>query len=99
MSTLSLTLIQTPLFWEDKGANLTMLSQKINSIDVYTEIIVLPEMFNTGFSMQPEKFAETMDGPTIEWMRNLAAEKKVIITVIDENGKSELVDSGINIGW
>jgi omega-amidase len=90
VSTLSLTLIQTPLFWEDKGANLSMLSQKINSIDVYTEIIVLPEMFNTGFSMQPEKFAETMDGPTIEWMRNLAVEKKVIITgslIIVDNEK------------
>lgn len=76
MSTLTLTLIQTPLFWEDKGANLDLLSQKIAAIEEYTEIIVLPEMFSTGFSMQPAKFAETMDGPTIAWMRSLSAEKK-----------------------
>ncbi len=90
MSTLSLTLIQTPLFWEDKGANLDLLSQKIAAIDVYTEIIVLPEMFNTGFSMQPALFAETMDGPTIDWMRRMSAEKKAIITgslIIEEDKK------------
>ena len=90
MSTLTLTLIQTPLFWEDKGANLDLLSQKIAAIEEYTEIIVLPEMFSTGFSMQPAKFAETMDGPTIAWMRSLSAEKKAIITgslIIVENEK------------
>jgi predicted amidohydrolase len=89
LSTLSLSLIQTALFWEDKAANLDLLSQKIASIDVYTEIIVLPEMFNTGFSMQPSKFAETMDGPSVDWMRRTSAEKKAILTgslIIEENG-------------
>jgi predicted amidohydrolase len=80
VSTLSFSLIQTSLFWEDKGANLAMLAKKIMGIEEYTEIIVLPEMFSTGFSMQPEKFAETMDGPTVEWMRRMSAEKKVILT-------------------
>ena len=80
MSTLSFSIIQTNLFWEDKGANLANLAQKIMGIDQYTEIIVLPEMFNTGFSMQAEKYAETMDGPTIDWMRRLAESKKAIIT-------------------
>ncbi|MCX6204015.1 MAG: amidohydrolase [Bacteroidetes bacterium] len=80
VSTLSFSLIQASLFWEDKGANLDMLAKKILSIEEYTEVIVLPEMFNTGFSMQPKKFAETMDGPTVEWMRRLSAEKKAIIT-------------------
>jgi predicted amidohydrolase len=80
VSTLSFSLIQTSLFWEDKGANLDMLAKKILSIEEYTEVIVLPEMFNTGFSMQPKKFAETMDGPSVEWMRRLSAEKKAIIT-------------------
>jgi predicted amidohydrolase len=90
LSTLSFTIIQTQLHWEDKGANLDMLSQKIKSITEYTEIIILPEMFNTGFSMQPEKFAETMEGPTVDWMKKLAEEKKVIITgslMIVEGGK------------
>ena len=90
MSSLRFTLIQTPLFWEDKGANLDSLAQKIMNIDVPTEIIVLPEMFSTGFSMQPEKFAETMEGPTIDWMRRISIEKKSIITgslIIEEGGK------------
>jgi omega-amidase len=89
VSTLHLSLIQSSLFWEDKGANLDMLAQKIKSIEQPTEIIVLPEMFNTGFSMQPEKFAETMDGPTIDWMRRLSFEKRAIITgslIIEEKG-------------
>jgi predicted amidohydrolase len=80
LSTLSFSIIQTNLFWEDKGANLAHLAQKIMGIDQYTEIIVLPEMFTTGFSMQPEKYAETMDGPTIDWMKRLAESKKAIIT-------------------
>ena len=89
MSTLHFTLIQTNLFWEDKGANLDMLTQKIKAIDVATEIIVLPEMFTTGFSMQPEKFAETMEGPTIDWMRRTAMEKRAILVgsiIIIEGG-------------
>ncbi|MCX6212185.1 MAG: amidohydrolase [Bacteroidetes bacterium] len=90
LSTLSFSLIQTALFWEDKAANLAMLAEKIRHIEEYTEVIVLPEMFSTGFSMQPEKFAETMDGPTIEWMRSLSAEKKAILTgsiIIKEDEK------------
>ena len=89
MSTLSFTIIQTQLYWEDKAANLDMLSQKIKNIQEYTEIIVLPEMFNTGFSMQPEKFAETMEGPTIDWMKRLSEEKRAIIT-----GSLIIVDGG-----
>ena len=76
---LSFTLIQTNLHWEDKIANLAMLSGKIDSINHETHIIVLPEMFSTGFSMQPEILAETMEGKTVNWMRAKAAEKKVII--------------------
>ena len=90
MSSLHFTIIQTSLFWEDKGANLDKLGQKIRSIQEPTEIIVLPEMFNTGFSMQPEIMGETMEGPTVDWMRRLSAEKKAIITgslIIEENGK------------
>jgi predicted amidohydrolase len=81
MSTLlAITTIQTNLYWEDKTANLQMLEQKIFSIKERTEIVVLPEMFSTGFSMQPEKFAETMDGDTISWMKRIASEKKIILT-------------------
>ena len=57
-----------------------MLEKKINSIEHPTQIIVLPEMFNTGFSMKPEELAEPMNGPTVEWMKKMAAEKRVIVT-------------------
>jgi len=77
---LTITTIQTNLHWEDKKANLQMLEQKINSITGKTEIVVLPEMFSTGFSMKPEILAETMDGETLQWMRNIAATKKIILT-------------------
>ena len=89
MSSLHFSIIQTSLFWENKSANLDMLAQKIRGIETPTEIIVLPEMFTTGFSMQPEKFAENMDGPTVDWMRRLSIEKKAIITgsiIIEEKG-------------
>jgi omega-amidase len=88
MSTLTITTIQTNLQWENKTANLQLLKEKINSINEKTEIIVLPEMFTTGFTMQPQMFAETMDGETIEWMREIATINKVIITgsiIIKEN--------------
>jgi omega-amidase len=80
MSHLTFTLIQTQLHWEDVTANLQMLEQKINSIQHLTQIIVLPEMFSTGFSMKPETLAEDMSGPTIAWMKRIAAEKKIILT-------------------
>ncbi|MCF3110498.1 amidohydrolase [Niabella sp. CC-SYL272] len=77
---LTITLIQTRLHWEDKTANRSMLQQKIENITEKAQIIVLPEMFSTGFSMRPELLAETMDGPTIQWMREIAAAHRVILT-------------------
>jgi predicted amidohydrolase len=78
--TLIITGIQTQLHWEEKKANLDMLEQKIFSIKEKTEIVVLPEMFSTGFSMQPEKLAETMKGETVKWMKRIATQKKIILT-------------------
>jgi len=80
MTTLAITTIQTNLHWEDKAANLQMFADKILSIKEKTEIIVLPEMFSTGFSVFPEKLAETMDGDTVNWMKEIAAKKKAIVT-------------------
>jgi len=77
---LTITLIQTDLAWEDKTANLDRLEHKIRSLKERTEIVVLPEMFSTGFSMKPEQFAETMDGETVEWMKRIAAERKIVLT-------------------
>lgn len=80
MSTLTITIIQTDLKWEDKTANLRNLEDKILSIRENTELVVLPEMFSTGFSMNPEKLAEDMQGPTLAWMRDVAARKRIILT-------------------
>ena len=80
MSSLTISIIQTSLHWEDKPANLRMLSEKIDSIKDKTEIVILPEMFNTGFSMKPEILAEGMDGETVTWMKNISAAKKCILT-------------------
>src|SRR6516225_8492645 len=89
MSTLTITGVQTQLFWENKSENLQMLREKISSISQKTEIVVLPEMFSTGFSMNPEQLAEKMDGLTTGWMKQLAKEKKIILTgsvIIEDTG-------------
>jgi len=57
-----------------------MFEEKINGIKEKTEIVVFPEMFSTGFSMNPERLAETMDGNTIQWMKKIATQKKIILT-------------------
>jgi omega-amidase len=90
MSTLTITTIQTNLFWEDKRANLQMLEEKINALSNKTEIVVLPEMFSTGFSMQPNLLAENMDGEAVEWMKRVSNENGIIITgslIIEEESK------------
>jgi omega-amidase len=90
MSDLKVTLIQANLHWEDIAANLRMFDEKINAITERTEVVVLPEMFSTGFSMKPELLAETMDGSAVQWMKKKAAEKNIILTgslIIEENGQ------------
>jgi predicted amidohydrolase len=90
MSTLTITTIQANLFWEEKTTNLRLLEQKIKAIEGRTEIVILPEMFTTGFSMKPELLAEPMDGESVEWMRRVSNENNIILTgslMIEENGK------------
>ncbi len=90
MSTLTITTIQADLHWQDKDANLRMLEDKLRNIEEKTEIIVLPEMFSTGFSMQPTEYAEAMDGETMGWMRDMAAKYRVVLTgsiIIEEDDK------------
>lgn len=90
MSTLNVTTIQTTLHWEDKAANLQLLEEKINSVSSKMEVVVLPEMFSTGFSMRPEALAEKMDGMTVEWMKKIAASKNIILTgsvIIEDEGQ------------
>jgi omega-amidase len=88
MSTLSITTIQTNLFWENPSANLRMLEEKIGSIPGHTEVVLLPEMFTTGFSMRPADLAEKMDGPTLVWMKEMSVKHKIVLAgslIIEEN--------------
>jgi predicted amidohydrolase len=90
MSSLIITIIQPNLHWENKQANLKMLQQKIEGIQEKTEVVILPEMFSTGFSMKPELLAEKMDGETVVWMKKIASSKKIILTgsvIIEDDGK------------
>lgn len=90
MPQLTITTIQTNIKWEDKTSNLLMLEEKINGLYQKTEVVVLPEMFSTGFSMRPEMLAEKMDGHTIQWMKKLSVENRLILTgslIIEEENK------------
>ena len=76
MSELKISLIQSNLVWENIDANLSMFENKINDIVEETDLIVLPEMFNTGFTMKADQFCETINGKTIVWMKAMAGKKK-----------------------
>ncbi|WP_435139928.1 amidohydrolase [Formosa sp. A9] len=85
---LKIALIQTDLVWEQPQANISALTQHIEAIREAVDLIVLPEMFSTGFTMNAQAQAETMDGPTVTWMQNQALSKQTAILgslVITEN--------------
>ena len=89
IGSLKCTLIQTELFWEDVDRNLDLLSSKINEIKEATDLIVLPEMFTTGFTMTPKHLAEEMTGRTVEWMKYIADKSHATIMgscIIQEDG-------------
>ena len=77
---MKIALIQIPLVWEKPKLNRDYIEQKINTLEVDTDLVVLPEMFTTGFTMQPERIAETMHGETVVWMQALAKAKNCAIT-------------------
>lgn len=86
---LHITIIQHDIVWENKGANLARYEEYIQRIQGTKEIVVLPEMFSTGFSMDAAGLAETMDGPTVQWMLSMAQAHRCILTgslIIEENG-------------
>lgn len=81
-------LIQSDIVWENPSANRLHFEEKINAIQETVDLIVLPEMFSTGFTMNPSAVAETMEGETVSWMVALAKKKNIAITgsvVITEN--------------
>jgi len=86
---MKVTLIQTHLFWEDCEKNLAHFTSLINSIKEESDLIILPEMFTTGFSMNPKKVAEPSNGEALKWMKKKAKERNCVITgsvAVEENG-------------
>jgi omega-amidase len=72
-------LLQCSLVWENPQANRDYFSDKINAIQEKVDLIVLPEMFSTGFTMNPETVAEKMQGDTVLWMQMMAQNKSCAI--------------------
>lgn len=90
MQDLRVTLVQSMLHWEDAEANRAMFAGKLAELKGATDLVVLPEMFTTGFTMNTV-LAETMDGPTVQWMKEQAASIDAAIygsLIITEGGKT-----------
>jgi omega-amidase len=86
---LKIMAIQADLAWENPQQNRVFFEEKIKALDADVDLIVLPEMFTTGFTMHPEKVAENMDGLSVSWMQKIAQEKQTALCgslVISENG-------------
>lgn len=89
MENLKITIIQPDIIWENPKANLDKYSTWLEKVGE-TDIIVLPEMFTTGFSMQTELLKEPMNGASVNWMKQIATEKNIAVQgslIIEENGK------------
>lgn len=90
MKDLAITLIQSNIHWENITANLAMWEEKIWAIGKPTDVIVLPEMFSTGFTMQPVVVAEPMNLTTSKWMKQMADQTGALMIgsfVARENGQ------------
>jgi omega-amidase len=84
-----IALLQTNLVWENPAENRKRIEKQLEDLNELVDLIVLPEMFTSGFTMNPKAVAETMQGETISWLQNLAKEKDSAVTgslVIEENG-------------
>ena len=86
---MNITLLQTDLHWQDPVANRAMLEEKLFTLPEPTDLIVLPEMFTTGFTMDARAVAEPMNLTTFRWLRQMAAQTNAVVTgsyVVLENG-------------
>ncbi|MGJ1269392.1 amidohydrolase [Sphingobacterium spiritivorum] len=90
METIKITIFQAYLFWENVEKNLSNLELRLSSLREKTDLILLPEMFNTGFTNNVEKCAETMDGPTMHWLYEMSKKFDCVVAgslIIQEEGK------------
>ncbi|MFP4042117.1 MAG: amidohydrolase [Bacteroidales bacterium] len=76
---MKVTIVQTDIIWENAKKNLELLTKKLDSLKQQTDLIVLPEMFTTGFSMTPERLAEKPVGKTQQWMEKIAKDQDAAI--------------------
>ena len=83
------TLVQQPLLWQDPEGNRARLQGLLAPLEGRTDLVVLPETFTTGFSMQPERLAEPPDGPTAAWLQQIAQRLGAAVT-----GSVMTVDDG-----
>lgn len=89
MRDLKVSVIQEKLVWEDIESNIAVFDKKLDALNVKTDLIVLPEMFTSGFSMNAEKLAQTMSGPAVTWLREKAGAIRADIVssvIIKEQG-------------
>lgn len=85
---MTVSLVQAPLVWENPILNQLYFKKVIQEFTLKTDLFILPEMFTSGFTMLPERIADTMEGETLQWIKALAREKETAITgsiVIFEN--------------
>lgn len=90
MRDLKISLLQADLVWEDAEANREKFSREIAKVDDDSDLIILPEMFSTGFSMNASQIAEPEDGPTVDWMRASARTRNAVIVgslLIEDDGE------------
>lgn len=89
MSTLNISLVQADLVWHRPGENLEHFEVMLQDVASDSDLVVLPEMFTTGFTMQAEEFAEDMDGPGVCWMQARARQLDAAVCgslIIREHG-------------
>ncbi|WP_242926514.1 amidohydrolase [Pontibacter vulgaris] len=77
---LSVTIVQTELYWQDATANRRMLQEKLAAAAPKTDLIILPEMFTTGFSMNAAELAEEPEGETLRWLQQMAQQHHAVVT-------------------
>jgi len=76
---MNIALIQLDIEWENIEANLQILNEALDELSPNIELVILPEMFSTGFTMNPEKNAESLDGKALQWMKNTCEKRQIAI--------------------
>ena len=79
MQPLNVAMIQTATHWHDPAANQEMFAALLDDVPSNVQLVLLPEMFSTGFTMASAEVAETMDGPTVSWLRAEAAARQIVL--------------------